>query len=162
MKLLPSTGTAALLEKISPYIPDELINSLFVRRSGPGRPRLFSAAQLFRVSLLPLLTPARSFNLIVRLLGEQRSLRSFARLRNRIIVPDIRMLHEFRDRLDLAQLRRINEHLLQPLLDGACSSAKTVALIDSTDLPAATSAYKKIFRPILRPPGQHWCPQSQR
>lgn len=143
MKVLPATGTAAFLETISPYIPDDLINALFAHRSVRGRPRLFSPSQLFRVSLLPLLTPARSYNLVVTLLGEQRLLRSFARLRNRLAVPDIRMLHEFRNRMDLAKLRQLNVHLLRPLLKGTGNFAKTVALIDSTDLPAATNAYKK-------------------
>jgi len=54
------------------------------------------------------------------------------------------MLHEFRQALDLTKLRCVNEHLLAPLIEGTASLAKTVALIDSTDLPAATSAYKKI------------------
>ena len=143
MKVLPATGTAAFLEAISPHIPDDLIDSLFARKPSRGRPQLFSPAQLFRVSLLPLLTPARSHNLIVRLLREQRSLRSFARLRNRTMVPDVRMLHEFRSRLDLAKLRQLNVSLLEPLLEGAGHFAKTVALIDSTDLPAATNGYKK-------------------
>src|SRR6266481_7205091 len=58
MKQLPPTGTAALLEVISPYIPDDLINSLFAEKAGRGRPPLFSAAQLFRINLLALLTPA--------------------------------------------------------------------------------------------------------
>jgi hypothetical protein len=144
MKVLPTTGTAAFLEAISPYIPDDLIDSLFGHNPGRGRPQLFSPSQLFRVSLLPLLTPARSYNLIVNLLGEQRQLRSFARLRNRRVVPDVRMLHEFRSRMDLAKLRQLNASLLRPLLEGAGNFAKTVALIDSTDLPAATNGYKKI------------------
>jgi hypothetical protein len=144
MKVLPATGTAAFLEKISPYIPDDLIDSLFAQGSARGRPQLFSPSQLFRVSLLPLLTPARSYNLIVSLLSEQRPLRSFARLRNRRAVPDVRMLHEFRNRMDLAKLRRLNVHLLRPLLQGTGNFAKTIALIDSTDLPAATNGYKKI------------------
>jgi len=144
MKVLPTTGTAAFLETISPHIPDDLIDSLFAHRSVRGRPQLFSPSQLFRVSLLPLLTPARSYNLIVGLLGEQRLLRSFARLRNRMTVPDVRMLHEFRNRMDLAKLRRLNVSLLRPLLNGTGTFAKTVALIDSTDLPAATNGYKKI------------------
>lgn len=42
------------------------------------------------------------------------------------------MLHQFRDRLELTQLRRVNEHLLQPLLEGTGGFAKTVA----------TNAYK--------------------
>jgi|SRR6185312_4567695 hypothetical protein len=143
MKVLPATGTAAFLETISPHIPDDLINSLFAHEASRGRPQLFSPAQLFRVSLLPLLTPARSFNLVVSLLGEQRLLRSFARLRNRLAIPDVRMLHEFRSRMNLAKLRQLNEYLLGPLLDGTANFAKTVALIDSTDLPAATNGYKK-------------------
>jgi|SRR6185312_12922873 len=144
MKVLPATGTAAFLEVISPHIPDDLIDSLFANRCTRGRPQIFSPSQLFRVTLLPLLTPARSYNLVVRLLGEQRSLRSFARLRNRWAVPDVRMLHEFRSRIDLAKLRQLNVSLLRPLLDDAGTFAKTVALIDSTDLPAATNGYKKI------------------
>jgi len=145
MKILPATGTAAFLETISVHIPDDLINGLFAFKASRGRPPLFSPSQLFRVSLLPLVTPARSFNLIVRLLGEQRSLRSFARLRNRLSVPDVRMLHEFRDRMDLGKLRQLNQHLLRPLLEGTRAFPKTVALIDSTDLPAATNAYKKML-----------------
>jgi hypothetical protein len=144
MKRLAPTGTAALLEQLSPYLPDDLINSLLVERTGPGRRPLFSPAQLFRVMLLALLTPAHSFNLLVQLLPEHRPWRSFARLRNRRVLPDAKMLHQFRDRLDLTTLRRVNEHLLQPLLEITQRFEKTVALIDATDLPAATNAYKKM------------------
>jgi hypothetical protein len=143
MKRLPRTGTASLLERLSAHVPDDLINSLFAANSGPGRPCQFSAAQLFRVTLLALITPVHSFNLLVEVLPEQRAWRSFARLRNRFRVPGVRMLHEFRCHLDLTKLRCINEHLLAPLLEGAAGFAKTVALIDSTDLPAATNGYKK-------------------
>ncbi len=143
MNPLPTTGTGALLERLSPHIPDDLINSLCVSQTGSGRRRLFSAAQLFRVSLLVLLTPVHSFNLLVKLLPENRSWRAFARLRNRFQLPDVRMLHQFRARLDLAKLRCVNRHLLTPLLEAIPSSTKTVALIDSTDLPAATNGYKK-------------------
>jgi hypothetical protein len=144
MKPLPATGTAGLLERLSPYVPDDLINSLCPAGSGPGRPDAFAAAQLFRVHLLSLLTPAHSFNLLVELLAEHRSWRSFARLRHRLRVPGVRILHEFRQTLDPSKLRRINEHLLFPLIEGTAGFAKTVAMIDSTDLPAATNAYKKI------------------
>jgi len=144
MKRLPPTGTASLLERLSPHVPDDLINALFPRPAGPGRRSLLSAAQLFRVHLLALLTPAHSFNLLVELLAEHRPWRTFARLRNRVRVPDVRMLHEFRQALDLTKWRRVNEHLLRPLIAGTAGLAKTVALIDSTDLPAATNAYKKI------------------
>ena len=143
MKPLPPTGTAALLKVISPYIPDDLINALFAEKTRRGRPPLFSAAQLFRVNLLALLTPAHSFNLVVTLLAEHRPWRDFARLRNQRVVPDAKMLHEFRQRLDLNKLRCVNRQLLTPLLEGCSRFAKTLSLIDATDLPAATNAYKK-------------------
>jgi len=143
MKRLPTTGTGGLLERLSPYIPDDLINTLWGRQLGAGRRAHFSPAQIFRVMLLALLTPAHSFNLVTELLPENRSWRSFARLRNRHALPNVRMLHEFRARLRLTQLRQINQHLLAPLLEGTGRFPKTVAVIDSTDLPAATNAYKK-------------------
>ena len=151
MKQLPPTGTAALLEVISPYIPDDLINSLWAEKSRRGRPSLFSAAQLFRVNLLALLTPAHSFNLVATLLAEHRPWRDFARLRNRRVLPDAKMLHEFRQRLDLNKLRYVNRHLLTPMLEGCSEFAKTVSLIDATDLPAATNAYKKILPASIAP-----------
>jgi Transposase domain (DUF772). len=145
MKQLPPTGTGALLQVISPYIPDDLINSLFAQKTGRGRPSLFSAAQLFRINLLALLTPAHSFNLVVALLGEHRTWRDFGRLRNRRAVPDAKMLHQFRERMDLNKLRCVNRHLLRPVLEGCSGFAKTVSLIDATDLPAASNAYKKML-----------------
>jgi hypothetical protein len=53
------------------------------------------------------------------------------------------MLHQFRETAGVAGFRRINEHLLAGLLDSFLGGRKTVAIIDSTDLPAATNAYKK-------------------
>lgn len=150
MNQLPITGSAALLQSLSPHIPDDLINSLLWHKAGRGRRSVFSAAQLFRVTLLALLTPVHSFNLLVELLPENKSWRSFARLRNRFEVPDVRMLHEFRSRFDLNKLRCVNESLLRPLLEATAGFAKTVALIDSTDLPAATNAYKKTQPDAIR------------
>lgn len=143
MNTLAITGSAALLEELSPFVPDDFINTLFAGKSRRGRPRGFSSAQLYRVALLALLTPAHSFNLLVQLLPENKSWRSFARLRNQWSVPDAKMLHGFRSRMGVAQLREINRHLLQPLLEGLGHFPKSVALMDATDLPAATSAYKK-------------------
>jgi len=157
MNALPLTGTGALLELLSPFVADEQINSLFCHRHrGPGRPCNFSPAQLYRVLLLALLTPAHSFNLLVQLLAEHRSWRSFARLRNQRELPDAKMLHQFRARLDLTGLRRINEDLLRPLLEGTGSFAKTLAIMDATDLPAATNAYKKTKSASIPRVMQHW------
>lgn|SRR5215469_3574797 len=142
MPALPPSGSSGLLELVSPYVPDSLVTALIPTHHGRGRPADFSSAQLFRTLLLSVLTPVHSFNLLCRLLEENRSWRRFAFLPNRQAVPGPRMLHEFRQKLPPALLRNINSHLLLPLLDNM-GSLKTIALIDATDLRAATNAYKK-------------------
>ena len=149
MKNLPQCGTAALLEVLSPHLDDDLIEAVMPMRAGRGRRPLFRAAQLFRVQLLSLLTPAHSFNLLVALLAENRLWREFARLPNKRVLPDAKMLHQFRDRLDLGQLRGINKQLLLPLLEPLDPQRQMVAILDSTDLPAATNDYKKNSLPLL-------------
>jgi hypothetical protein len=101
-------GRVALLDELSPFVPDEFINTLLPAESRRGRPREFSDAQLYRVTLLALLTPAHSFNLLVELLPENKAWRSFARQRNRWAVPDAKMLHEFRDRMGVRQGKQTN------------------------------------------------------
>jgi hypothetical protein len=152
MKTLPQTGTASLLEKLSPYLDDAWINALLPPQRGSGRRRAFSSAQLLRVLLLGLLTPAHSFNLLLRLLPENRAWRRFAHLPNQRTVPDPKMLHQFRSRLDLVSLRRINAHLLRPLLEQLEPTRKTLAIMDSTDLAAANSFKKVAGRFLLRGP----------
>jgi hypothetical protein len=142
MPSLPPVGSIELLDSLSPYVPDEIVGALIPRRKGRGRRTDFSSAQLFRALLLSVLTPARSFNLLCRLLPENRAWRRFAFLPSKQSLPGPRMLHEFRQKLPPAILRAINAHVLLPLLDDLGSS-KTVALIDATDLRAATNAYKK-------------------
>ena len=143
MSNLPVTGTSDLLDCLSPFVPDQLINSLFPAHRGRGRRALFSPAQLFRVLLLALLTPVHSFNLLTNALGENRRWRRFALLRNGSCLPDVRMLHEFRQKLRPSKLRQINAHLLRPWIESADPAWKTVAIMDATDLPAATNTYKK-------------------
>jgi hypothetical protein len=149
MPTLSQTGTAALLRELSPYLDDSLIDGLLPKARGPGRPRGFSSAQLFRVLLLSLLTPAHSFNLLVALLAENRAWRRFAHLANRDDLPTAKMLTQFRSRLDLNMLRSINAHLLRPLLAQLDPARRTVAIIDSTDLPAAINTFKKRM-PLVR------------
>lgn len=137
------TGTAELLEHLSPYIPDEFINEHWPSGLTGGRRRAFSAAQLWRTHLLLLLSPAHSINLLVELLREQRAWRRFARLSHRDRVPDVRMLHEFRARMGVSGLRRINQRLLEPLLKQVVERSDTIAIVDATDLPAACKVFKK-------------------
>ena len=140
---LPTTGTNALLEELSPFIPDAFLREQWPHTGTGGRPGNFSAAQLWRVHLLVLLTPAHSINLLVQMLPEQRAWRQFAHLPNRHRIPDVRMLHEFRRRLGVAGLRRVNEVLLVPLLEALPGGLPTIALMDATDLPAADRGFKK-------------------
>jgi Transposase domain (DUF772) len=140
---LAATGTATLLEQLSPFVPDEFINDLCRSKRRPGPRSLYGPAQLYRAHLLALLTSAHTFNLLVELLKENRSWRRFAHLSHRQQIPDAKMLHQFRDAIGVAGLRRINAHLLTGLLDSCKTERKTLTIIDSTDLPAATNAYKK-------------------
>jgi hypothetical protein len=143
MNALPQTGTSALLEKLSPHLNDRWVNQLLPCQRGPGRRRAFSSAQMLRVVLLGLLTPAHRFNLLLKLLPENRAWRKFARLPNQRELPDAKMLHQFRSRLDLIVLRQLNALLLRPLLEQMEPSGKTLAIIDATDLPAAANSFKK-------------------
>jgi hypothetical protein len=155
MSTLPPIGSAQLLARLSPYVPDQLIATLIPARRGRGRPADFSSAQLFRTLLLSVLTPVHSFNLLAQLLSQNRSWRRFAFLPRRQNVPGPRMLHEFRQKLPPLVMRTINGHLLRPLLDRQ-GAGTTVALIDATDLPAATNAYKKTVLESFRPIALHW------
>ncbi len=143
-KDLPAVGTAELLERISNYVPDDFINQLLPRHRGVGRRCCFSAAQLWRVHLLPALTGTHSYNGLVRLLPEQRAWRRFGHLSHRERTPDVRMLHEFRDRAEVSGLRAINDHLVMKLLKHLRAEQKSVAVIDATDLPASTADKKKM------------------
>ena len=159
---LPAVGSTELLTQLSPFVPDALIDSVFPRHKGRGRRALFSAAQLFRVTLLTLLTPVHSFNLLPGCLRDNRQWRKFAFLPNARRLPDVRTLHEFRLKLRPAALREIHQHLLQPLLEPLASYSKTVALIDATDLPASTHPYKKSPTGATRRQEQTWEPAPSR
>jgi hypothetical protein len=153
---LPVTGSAKLLDLLDPHVPDDFINEHWWRRPARGQRPKFSAAQLWRLHLLALLTPVHAFNLLLALLPEQPHWRAFARLPSQRRLPDVRMLHEFRARLGVSGLRQINDSLRQGLIEQAAGWEQTVALIDATDLPAACGGFKK-KRPVLTPPtGRHW------
>ena len=152
MNHLPVTGSNQLLDLLDPYIPDDCINERWNFRPVRGPRWQFSAAQLWRTHLLALLTPVHSLNLLCTLLSEQRAWRSFARLRHRHAVPDVRILHAFRERVGVLGLRQINEVLLQPLILVASLWENATALMDATDLPAACRGFKKGHRRLHRCP----------
>lgn len=143
LKALPAVGTAELLDRLSVHVPDAFILQSLPQHRGVGRKCVFSPAQLWRVHLLSALTHAHSLNAIVRLLPEQRTWRRFARLSHRERTPDVRMLHEFRARAGVGGLRAINDHLVLRLLKSLRPERKSAAVIDATDLRAATADKKK-------------------
>ena len=146
---LPPTGTHRLLELVSPYVPDAFIHDLCPRQFTGGRRCALSAPQLWRMHLLALLTSTHSLNLVVAQLPEQAAWRRFCRLRGHW--PGVRMLHEFRQQIEVSGLRRINQHLLERLVRRQGVQPHAVALMDATDLPAACSGFKK-KTPAFTPP----------
>jgi hypothetical protein len=145
---LAATGTNELLEFLSPLIPDDFINRFSGGRP-TGRPLSFSPSQLWRIHLLSLLTPVHSFNLLVKILPEQKSWRRFAYLSHRHRTPDVRMLNEFRTRFGVLGFRAVNEHLVEGILSHRKSVLKSVAIIDATDLQASATDQKKRTRTRL-------------
>jgi hypothetical protein len=81
--------------------------------------------------------------LLLKLLPEQRGWRRFARISNRNRLPSVSALNEFREKMGVGGFRQVNDSLLKGLIDMRSLTRQAVGLIDSTDLPAATSAFKK-------------------
>ena len=121
-----------------------------------GPHRSLSAAQLWRVHLLAVLTPTHSFNQLIALLPEQRAWREFAGLSHRHRGPDVRMLNEFRARVGVTGFRTINDQLRLPFIERAAGWPHAVALIDATDLPASCGGFKKKKPKATRPIVQRW------
>ena len=153
---LPLTGTAQFLTLVDLYVPDDFINQHWNQRPQRGPHRILSAAQLWRVHLLAVLTPTHSFNQLVALLPEQRAWREFARLSHRHRGPDVRMLSEFRARAGVMGFRAINDQLRLPLLERAAGWSPAVALIDATDVPASCGGFKKKKLNVTPRIEPHW------
>ena len=153
---LPLTGTAQFLALVDPYVPDGFINQHWNQRPIRGPHRTLSAAQLWRVHLLAVLTPTHSFNQLVTLLPEQRAWREFARLSHRHRGPDVRMLSEFRGRAGVMGFRSINDQLRLSFIERAAGWSHAVALIDATDLPASCGGFKKKKLKATRPMAPRW------
>ena len=154
--ILPMTGTTQLLTLLDPYVPDDFINRHWNRRPLRGPHRNLTAAQLWRLHLLAVLTPNHSFNQLVALLPEQRGWREFARLSPRQPGPGARMLHEFRALVGVSGLRAINDTLRLPLIEQAAGWSHAVGLIDATDLPASCGGFKKKKRNAIPLAGRPW------
>jgi hypothetical protein len=148
---LPQTGTEDFLEVLSPFVPDDYLDQRWPRLKTGGRRYGFSASQLWRLHLLALITPVHSFNLLIRMLPEQKAWRRFAHLPSQEHVPDVRMMSTFREEIGVDGLRQVNGQLLEPIIERIELSQGAAALIDATDLPASCSGFKKKHRTLLGP-----------
>jgi len=83
--------------------------------SDGGRRHHFSAAQLWRLHLLVLITPVHSLNLLIRLLPEQKAWRRFARLRSMAQLPDVRMMNAFREAVGVSGLPTNKQSFARPV-----------------------------------------------
>lgn len=145
---LPQTGTEDFLELLSPFVPDDYLDQHWPRLKTGGRRYGFSASQLFRLHLLALITPVHSFNLLIRMLPEQKAWRRFAHVPSQEHVPGVRMMNTFRDEIGVDGLRQVNGHLLEPIIGSLDLRQGAAALIDATDLPASCSGFKKKHRAL--------------
>jgi hypothetical protein len=148
---LPQTGTEDFLELLAPFVPDDYLDECWPRGKTGGRRHGFSASQLWRLHVLVLISPVHSFNLLIRMLPEQKAWRRFAHLTRQDHVPDVRMMNSFREEIGVGGLRRVNDQLLTPIMQSVVGSSGAAALIDATDLPASCSGFKKKHRPLLGP-----------
>jgi hypothetical protein len=140
---LPQTGTEDFLELLSPFVPDDYLDQHWPRLKTGGRRHGFSASQLLRLHLLALISPVHSFNLLIRMLPEQKAWRRFAHLASQEHVPGVRMMNSFREEIGVDGLRQINGQLLEPIFGSLDLRNGAAALIDATDLPASCSGFKK-------------------
>ncbi len=148
---LPQTGTEDFLELLSPFVPDDYLDQRWPRLKTGGRRYGFTASQLFRLHLLALITPVHSFNLLIRMLPEQKAWRRFAHVPRQEHVPDVRMMNTFRETIGVDGLRQVNGQLLEPIIGSLDLSKGAAALIDATDLPASCSGFKKKHRALYGP-----------
>ena|SRR6266404_3374142 len=131
----------------------------FTRHFGPIRSRRFHRPALERSSgAWPALAVQRGPTLARAFVGAADT-SAFAQSAH----GDVRILNAFRFHLGVMGLRRINEAILQPLIQTAALWENATALIDATDLPAACSGFKKKHRHLHGPTrGTGWAHAQDR
>jgi len=87
--------------------------------------------------------PGAFFQPVGAAAGRAASWRRFARLSNRHAIPDVWMLNQFRERARRERVAPDQRAALGTLLPKSAGQEVSVALIDATDLEAASSGHKK-------------------
>jgi hypothetical protein len=133
------------LEKISPHIPDEEINSLFPFRKFhvQGRLREFQSSQLYRAHILTMMKGIPSFNKLCEEFKIRRSFRDFCRFSNRKMTPTNHILSDFRDHLKPSGFEKIAQLITLNFLNIVPLPRILVAIPDATDMPANCRGFAK-------------------
>ena len=134
-----------VLEKISPHIPDEEINSLFPFRKFhiQGRLREFQSSQLYRAHILTMIKGIPSFNKLCEEFKIRRSFRDFCRFPNRKMTPTNHILSDFRDHLKPSGFEKIAQMITLNFLNIISLPSILVAVPDATDMPANCHGFAK-------------------
>ncbi len=134
-----------VLEKISPHIPDEEINSLFPFRKFhvQGHVRVFRSSQLYRAHILAMMKGIPSFNRLCEEFKIRRSFRDFCRFSNRKMTPTNHILSEFRDHLQPSGFEKIAQLITLNFLNIISLPSIPVAVPDATDMPAKCRGFAK-------------------
>lgn len=140
-----------LLKSISAIIPDEKIDRELkfpVPKRGP-RPSL-KPSQMYRIHLLLCLKRLPSFRHLREELLYHRDFRTFAHLKNKLQVPTLRALSEFRCCGSLL-LQQINQLYLSMIFGITGIPSVIVAVPGSTDIRASTKGYPKKIALVAHP-----------
>jgi len=134
-----------VLEKISPHIPDEEINSLFPFRKFQvqGRVREFQSSQLYRAHILAMMKGIPSFNKLCEESKIRRSFRDFCHFPNRKMTPTNHILSDFRDHLKPFGFEKIAQMITLNFLNVIPLPTLLVGVPDATDMPANCHGFAK-------------------
>ena len=134
-----------ILEKISPYIPDNEIDFLFPFKNSntQGRLRVFKTSQLYRAHILAMIKGVTSFNKVCAEFKSRRSFRDFCHFKNKKSTPTNRILSEFRDYLKPSGFEEITRLIALTFLNTVKLPVIKVAIPDATDIPANCSGFTK-------------------
>ena len=132
-----------LLHAIGSVLPDRWIDGQWPQPRRQGRWPSLSTSRLVRVHLLMLLKALGSFNRTCRELQHNVDFRRFCRVRMLDRAPTAGYLAQWRGTFGADQWRMLHRHLLQAVARRFVPSALGLAIVDSTDLPAAVRRMSK-------------------
>ncbi|MCX7013027.1 MAG: transposase [Candidatus Sumerlaeota bacterium] len=127
------------LWRLSKVVPDDWIDEQWPQHGArkQGRWKEWRSSQLARAHLLALIKALGSFNRVCAELRHNGEFRRFCRVPPRRGAPRPGTLTKFRQRLGVEGWRAVHGMLVRSVAALAAPCAAGLALVDSTDLPAA-------------------------